>query len=219
MINSNGVIQNNKTASDFIRKQRKLNKVYKILSKDEERDMIEGYARLKLTDGKPTWNDKFECDFEWVGPEAELREKLAMHNLQAVTRISSKHCQDTTDYDNMYAKGLYGLTKAANDFHPFKIVTRKEGDKRKIVYGPNGELQFIKFSTFAWTWVFKYVMDEFYLKSRKIDNNSTSINELVNMHNAANTKMTFENYLYSKISPEIPPQQSVDGEISAGGSP
>ena len=27
----------------------------------------------------------------------------------------------------MYAKGLYGLTRAANEFHPFKIITKTIG--------------------------------------------------------------------------------------------
>lgn len=214
MINSNGTIQNNRTASDFIRQQKKLNKKFKILTKEEEREMIERYAKLKLTDGKPTWNKDFECDFEWTGNEEELREKLIMHNLQAVTSISRKHCQDTRDYDNMYAKGLYGLTIAGNTFHPFKLATKKNSNGvREVQYDSDGNPIFIKFNTHAQFWIFKYVMDEFYQKSIKIDNNSTSINELVRMHSTTNTTVTFENYLSDMLAPELPPQKTVTDEI------
>jgi len=255
MINSSGIIQNNRTASDFIRKQRKFNKIYKILTKEEERAMIEGYASLKTVDGKFTFNGDFECDFEWTGNKDELIEKLIMHNLQAVTKISTKHCQDTRDYDNMYAKGLYGLTRAANSFHPFKLIVKKtkvnlqdtdvpsdkdlvfyredgkpsyvlrkhfdkEGnfdfvERYDIQYDENGNPTFVKFNTFAQFWIFKYVVDEFYSKSIQIDNNSTSLDEIIRIHNEQSKNMTLENYLSDIVSPEIEPVHTVSDEIAS----
>lgn len=259
MINSNGIIQNNKTASDFIRKQRKLNKKYQIFTKDEERSMIESYARLKRDEnGKISFNDDFECDFEWVGNESEMRKLLTMHNLQAVTNISSKHCQDTRDYDNMYAKGLYGLTKASNIFHPFRLVVtktklppdkypeligsgekkivcdaemnpltvygtlrkKKTGELRAVIkhdiqYDESGNPNFVKFNTFAQFWIFKYVMQEFYDKGIKIDNNSTSIHELVKVKNGVNKTLTFENYLDDMISPDYKRQPELVETVSS----
>jgi DNA-directed RNA polymerase specialized sigma subunit len=234
MINTKGIIQNNKTASDFIRKQRKFNKVYKILSKEEERAMVERYARIKLDEnGNPIYrtepsapglHDDFECEFEWIGDETELRLKLVMHNLQAVTRISSKHCQDTRDYDDMYAKGLYGLTRAANEFHPFKLITKTVGTKevdgkkvpvKEVVLDKDGKPDFIKFNTFAQFWIFKYVMDEFYAKSIPIDNNSVSLNELVKMHGDTAKNFTLENYIQDNLSPEVSPQKTVSDEVSS----
>ena len=245
MINPKGIIQNNRTASDFIRQQRKFNETYKILDKDEERRMIEGYARLKLDEnGNPKWNGEFECDFEWIGDETELRLKLAMHNLKAVTRISTKHCQDTRDYDNMYAKGLYGLVRAANEFHPFKLITKKvtktvkeprldtEGnqvfdengnqvftEKKIQVEEPkldeNGKVGFIKFNTFAQFWIFKYVMDEFYAKSIQLDNNSISINDVFGTKDMDGKSVTFENFLYKSLAPEVEPPKGAMDEISA----
>lgn len=234
MINTKGIIQNNKTASDFIRKQRKFNQVYKILSKEDERKMIEGYARLKLDEnGKPIYrtepsepglHDDFECDFEWIGDETELRLNLVMHNLQAVTKISAKHCQDTRDYDDMYAKGLYGLVRAANEFHPFKIITKTVGTKlvdgkkvpvKEVSLDKDGKIDFIKFNTFAQFWIFKYVMDEFYAKSIPIDNNSVSLNELVKMHGDTAKNFTLENYIQDNMTPELEPQKTVIDEVSS----
>lgn len=225
MINTRGIIQNNKTASDFIRTQRKYNKVYKILNKKEEREMIERYVRLVLDEnGKPIYNKDFECEFEWIGDETELRLKLAMHNLQAVTQISTKHCQDTRDYDNMYAKGLYGLTRAANEFHPFKLITKtigynvsENGKKvpiREVKYDEHGNYGFIKFNTFAQFWIFKYVMDEFYEKSVDIDNNSISLNEIVKGFHE-NKSLTLENFVNDYISPDIAPIKTVSQEVSS----
>lgn len=211
MINSNGIIQNNRTASEFIRKQRKFNSSYPILSKEEERSMIGQYAKLRLSDGKVVWNSKFECDFKWIGDETELRKKLIMHNLQAVTKIAAKHCQNTRDYDNMFAKGLYGLTKAANIFHPFKAIV-KGG---QVQFGEDGIPLFCKFNTFAQFWIFKYVVEEFYGKSIKIDNNSVSLDELVKIHNNTAKNITFENYLSSVMSPEIEQPKTVEDEILA----
>ena len=234
MINTKGIIQNNKTASDFIRKQRKFNQVYRILSKEAEREMIETYARPKLDENgnliyrtepsEPGMHDDFECEFEWIGDETELRTKLVMHNLQAVTQISSKHCQDTRDYDDMYAKGLYGLTRAANEFHPFKLITKTVGSKivdgkkvqiKELVLDKDGKPGFIKFNTFAQFWIFKYVMDEFYAKSIPIDNNSVSINELVKMHGDTAKNFTLENYIQDNISPDVSPQKTVSDEVSS----
>jgi DNA-directed RNA polymerase specialized sigma subunit len=225
MINTRGIIQNNKTASDFIRTQRKYNKVYKILNKKEEREMIERYVRLVFDEnGNPIYNEDFECEFEWIGDETELRLKLAMHNLQAVTQISTKHCQDTRDYDNMYAKGLYGLTRAANEFHPFKLITKTIGYKvnengkkvpiREIKYDEHGNYGFIKFNTFAQFWIFKYVMDEFYEKSVAIDNNSISLNEIVKGFHE-NKSLTLENFVHDYISPDIAPVKTVTQEVSS----
>lgn len=226
MINPRGIIQNNKTASDFIKQQRKFNQVYPILNKEEERGMVESYARLILDEnGKPKHNDEFECEFEWIGDEDELRLKLVMHNLQAVTKISSKHCQDTRDYDNMYAKGLFGLVRAANEFHPFKLITKTVGYKtdengkkvaiKDIKYDDNGKYDFIKFNTFAQFWIFKYVVDEFYQKSIMIDNNSVSLNELVKINSGDNKNLTVENYLHKSLAPELTQPKTVTDEISS----
>lgn len=214
MINIYGKVQNNGVASDFIRNQKKLNSVFKVLDKDAERKLIESYVRLKLDEnGKPTYNEEFDCDFEWIGDEHELREKLVMHNIQAVTRTTAKHCQDTRDYDNMYAKGLYGLVKAANMFHPFKLITKivgyeldEEGKRkaiREVKYDDDGNFSFVKFITFAQPWIFKYVMDEFYSKDIKIDNNSTSLDEMMRVQNDNSKTTSFENYISNIIAPEV----------------
>jgi hypothetical protein len=124
----------------------------------------------------------------------------------------------------MYAKGLYGLTRAANEFHPFKLITRPAGFKtvdgkkvpiKEVVYDKDGKPGFIKFNTFAQFWIFKYVMDEFYSKTIPIDNNSVSLNELVKMHGDVAKNFTLENYIQDNMSPEMTPPKTVSDEVSS----
>ena len=205
MINSRGIIQNNKTASDFIKDQKRYNDKYKIFSKDEEREFIEKHARLKLDeDGNIIMNDKFECEYEWIGDRTEVIHNLIMRNLQAVTKLTTKNCQYTRDYDDMYATARMGLITAADLFHPFKIATDTLPSGKLVPkFDNNGKPIFIKFITFAQWYIFKGSRLEFQSKQVKIDNNSTSINELVKIHNSTNKNVTFENFLSDMISPDV----------------
>lgn len=205
MINSRGIIQNNKTASDFIKDQKRYNDKYKIFSKDEEREFIEKHARLKLDeDGNLIMNDKFECEYEWFGDRTEVIHNLIMRNLQAVTKLTTKNCQYTRDYDDMYATARMGLVTAADLFHPFKIATDTLPSGKLVPkFDSNGNPIFIKFITFAQWYIFKGSRLEFQSKQVKIDNNSTSINELVKIHNSTNKNVTFENFLSDMISPDV----------------
>lgn len=205
MINSRGIIQNNKTASDFIKNQKKYNDRYKIFNKDEEREFIEKHARLKLDEnGNVIMNDKFECEYEWIGDRTEVIHNLIMRNLQAVTKLTTKNCQYTRDYDDMYATARMGLITAADLFHPFKMATDTLPSGEKIPkYDSNGNPIFIKFITFAQWYIFKGSRIEFQSKQIKIDNNSTSINELVKMHNSTSKNVTFENFISEMISPDV----------------
>ena len=205
MINSRGIIQNNKTASDFIKDQKKYNDKYKIFSKNEEREFIEKHARLKLdANGNLIMNDKFECEYEWFGDRMEVIHNLIMRNLQAVTKLTTKNCQYTRDYDDMYATARMGLITAADLFHPFKIATDTLPSGKLVPkFDENGKPIFIKFITFAQWYIFKGSRLEFQSKQVKIDNNSTSINELVKIHNSTNKNVTFENFLSDMISPDV----------------
>jgi hypothetical protein len=205
MINSRGIIQNNKTASDFIKDQKRYNDKYKIFSKDEEREFIEKHARLKLDeDGNIIMNDKFECEYEWIGDRTEVIHNLIMRNLQAVTKLTTKNCQYTRDYDDMYATARMGLVTAADLFHPFKIATDTLPSGKLVPkFDSNGKPIFIKFITFAQWYIFKGSRIEFQTKQVKIDNNSTSINELMRFHNSTNKIVTFENFLSDMISPDV----------------
>lgn len=202
MMNANGIVQNNGAVSDFIHRQMRLNERYPILDKAREREMVERYARLKLYDGMPRWNKDHECDYEWIGDADELRRLLVMHNLKGVTSVAKKYCQETRDFDNMYAKGLFGIVRAAKEFHPFKVVVLKGG---QVKYEDDGMPSFVKFNTYAHTWIFKYVIDEFYGKSVAIDKNSCFIDASLRVGNETKTGLSLENFISQSLAPEVEP--------------
>lgn len=223
MINSLGIIQNNTCITDFIR-QLKSNKVqYKTLTKVEERAMIEKYVA--------------------EGREDELRKLLAMHNIRMVFSIAKHYCKETRDFDNMVSKGLFGLVFAANTFNLFEPIKIKIEigtavvRNKKYPYNPiidpetglektepifferikinpqTGKPEYVKFCTYANSWIFKWVMDEFNDRSIYIDKNSISIDDKVKIKNSFDNNQTMENYVDSMISPDYNAPKNASDKI------
>lgn len=224
MINSQGIIQNNKCVTDLLKDLKNSKTQYKTLKKDEERDMIEKYLKENRED--------------------ELRKLLIMHNIRLVFSIAKRYCKQTRDFDNMVAKGLFGLTFAANTFNFFEPVTYKVqvGTKiarnkkypfnpivdektglvkeepvfiKKIKINPKTCLpNFVKFCTFANYWIFKYVMDEFNDVSIKIDNNSFSLDDKVKIKNSYDNNQNMENYIHGMMHPDYDAPRKFEDLVS-----
>lgn len=264
MINAQGIVQNNQTATDFIRIQKQYPEKTRILSKDEERALVEEYVEIvRNKDGIPILDitadtlksrkiQKYlnmppgiERDnmyytipvkLKFKKSEQEFREKLVLHNLQMVASIAKSKCQYTRDFDNMYARGLYGLVYAANKFNPFiPVLTldknyvkpkRGRGRPRKDEVAPpskkipkidpeTGKIEYVKFNTYAQSWVFKYILSEFGENSIRIDNNSVSINQFVKPTGNKSSTQTLENFIDDSISPDYTKTASVMEQLSA----
>jgi len=224
MINSKGIIQNNKCVGEFLKNLKNGKTQYKTLTKLEERNLIDKYMSENRED--------------------ELRQLLVLHNIRMVFSIAKKYCKDTRDFDNMLARGLYGLTYAANRFNlyePIKIkvkvgarpVLSKEPPYKPLVDEDSGfpieeavyinkvridpitcKPDYIKFCTYANRWVFKYIVDEFGKKSIKIDNNSISIDDKVKIKNSFDNNQTMENYVDDMISPDYIQPKSLIEKVS-----
>ena len=232
MINSKGIVQNNGGVSVFLRNLKKSTTQYKTLTKNEERTLIENYIK----------EDK----------EDELRKLLILHNIRLVFSIAKKYCKATRDFDNMFAKGLYGLTIAGNRFNLFEPVkvkvlvgykpktvelTPEELEKEglsdsltdvvhtKVIQEPIYEKRikinsytckpdYIKFCTYAQSWIFKYIVDEFDKKSIKIDNNSISIDDKVKIKNSYDNNQTMENYINDMISPDYHQNETTEEKLN-----
>ena len=217
-------IRNNECVGEFLKTLKKSKTQYKTLNKKEERELINKY----LTENK----------------EDELRKLLILHNIRLVFSIAKKYCKNTVDFDNMFSKGLYGLTIAANRFNFFELVKakiqiglkpvmEKTNPKKQKINEETGELvfkpiyekriwinpltcktEYIKFSTYANPWVFKYIVDEFEHKSILIDNNSISIDDDVRIKNSTDNNQTMENYIDSMVSPDYNKPKTVMETIS-----
>jgi DNA-directed RNA polymerase sigma subunit (sigma70/sigma32) len=224
MINSKGIIQNNRCVTDFIRYLKQSKTQYKLLSKKEERQLIEKYTV--------------------ENNEGELRKLLIMHNIRMVFSIAKQYCKDTRDFDNMVSKGLFGLVFAANIFNLFEPITTKKQIGTEIVksnifpFDPvidqdtglvkekpiyenvikinkkTNKPEFVKFCTYATNWVFKYIVEEFNERAIKIDNNSISLNDKVKIKNSVDNNQSMENYIDNKISPDYSLSKPTDTIIS-----
>lgn len=148
---------------------------YPLLSKEEEREMIEKYRNEPL----------------------KLRQLLQMHNVQMVFSMAKKYMTKTADYDGLVQDGLVGLAEAANRF---------ELDKN------------IKFSTYAYMWIMKYMTMNFYGKQVEVDSHSTSLNSptlTASLKSNNGNEITFENYVNEYIDPSIATIKTIDEEIAS----
>lgn len=105
---------------------------YPVLDKEQERKLI----------------DSFKND------PVEMRKRLVLHNIKMVFDMAKKYAIKSHDFDDMVARGMYGLSLAAEKFDPEKNI---------------------KFSTYCYAWIFKYVVKEFYDKDFPVIDKSTSI--------------------------------------------
>lgn len=91
----------------------------------------------------------------------KLNTLLIMHNCRIVFNLAKKYKNRTLDFDSLVQDGFLGLSEAAERFDINKNI---------------------KFSTYAYIWIRKYILQRFYLKNKDIDNNSISLNKLIFNH-------------------------------------
>ena len=221
-------ISNNDSTTALIKYLKSSSEQYDVLDKSEERSMIDRYMA----------EDK----------EDELREKLVMHNLRSVFSTAAAYCMKTRDFDNMVAKGLYGLVYASNMFDlyrpimvpdmdsPPEMVPLKDENGNDVVDADGniqyreerrkvpkvdkaGNIQYVKFITYAKPWIFKMIVDEFQIKSFKIDKNSIPLDRSMVPHEekdgSSKSSATVENFIDGIVAPEYVRPLSSDEILSA----
>lgn len=135
------------------------------------------------------------------GKEDELRKMLVMHNIRLVFSMSRKYCTKSVSFDDMIGRGLYGLCIAASRFDLTKNT---------------------KFCTYAYPWIFKYLINEFYdVYDNKIAgvfgisfNSSVSEHGLDDEENGATTVENFivDDQMDPTYNPAIP---NIKSELSS----
>lgn len=127
----------------------------------------------------------------------ELNRLLFMHNIKLVFNMAKKYMSKTNDFDGLVQDGMLGLSEAVSRFDINKNI---------------------KFCTYAYIWIKKYMTMNFYGKQIELDKRSTSLN---NPNLAANSKSnngnetTFEDFVNDYIDPTFQNIKSVQSEISA----
>ena len=118
---------------------------------------------------------------KYANDRTTLNNLLILHNARMVYNMAKKYSTKSEDFDEMLARGFLGLAIAANRF---------ELDRD------------IKFSTYAYMWIFKYIIQEFSDEKFNIDAMTRSIDQFV-IENDEHSSI-LENFIHSQIRKDTP---------------
>ena len=126
----------------------------------------------------------------------ELNRLLFMHNIKLVFNMAKKYMSKTNDFDSLVQDGMIGLGEAVNRF-----------DIKKN----------IKFCTYAYIWIKKYMTMNFYGKQVEIDKRSMSLDmpSLCTSRSSGGNDVTLENYVNEYIEPTCNCVKTINEELSA----
>ena len=126
----------------------------------------------------------------------ELNKLLFMHNIKLVFNMAKKYMSKTNDFDSLVQDGMIGLGEAVNRF-----------DIKKN----------IKFCTYAYIWIKKYMTMNFYGKQVEIDKRSMSLDmpSLCTSRSSGGNDVTLENYVNEYIEPTCNSVKTISEELSA----
>lgn len=126
----------------------------------------------------------------------ELNRLLFMHNIKLVFNMAKKYMSKTNDFDSLVQDGMIGLGEAVNRF-----------DIKKN----------IKFCTYAYIWIKKYMTMNFYGKQVEIDKRSMSLDmpSLCTSRSSGGNDVTLENYVNEYIEPTYNSVKTISEELSA----
>ena len=126
----------------------------------------------------------------------ELNRLLFMHNIKLVFNMAKKYMSKTNDFDSLVQDGMIGLGEAVNRF-----------DIKKN----------IKFCTYAYIWIKKYMTMNFYGKQVEIDKRSMSLDmpSLCASRSSSGNDVTLENYVNEYIEPTCNSVKTISEELSA----
>lgn len=127
----------------------------------------------------------------------ELNRLLFMHNIKLVFNMAKKYMSKTNDFDGLVQDGMIGLGEAVSRFDINKNI---------------------KFCTYAYIWIKKYMTMNFYGKQVEIDKRSMSLDmpSLCASQKSNNgNEVTLENYVNEYIDPTCKCIKTVSDELSA----
>lgn len=125
----------------------------------------------------------------------KLNSLLIMHNAKAVFNIAKKYKSKTNDFDSLIHDGFLGLAEAAKRFDINKNI---------------------KFLTYAYIWIRKYILSSFYAKNIEVDKASISL-ECFSAQNSTSTlsdNSEFIEYVNQYIDPVYAGIIDVDDEVT-----
>ena len=130
-----------------------------------------------------------ELIFKFRDDREALNRELIMHNARMVYKIAKNYSTKSKDFDEMLARGFLGLAIAADRFD----LNRN-----------------IKFSTYAYMWIFKFVVQEFNEEDFNVEAATKSLDQLALIDGDNGT--TLENFIHSQIRKDV----SIVGKMEDG---
>lgn len=126
----------------------------------------------------------------------KLNNLLIMHNAKVVFNIAKKYKSKTDDFDGLIHDGFLGLAEAARRF---------DIDKN------------IKFLTYAYIWVRKYILAGFYAKNIEVDKASISLEAFSPQYQSKSSEQNAEllDYVNHYIDPTYTGIVDIDDELSS----
>ena len=115
----------------------------------------------------PTLNKDEERDliYKYKDNREELNRLFILHNIRSVFNIAKKYSSKVDDFDSLVMDGILGLAEAAKRFDINKNI---------------------KFITYAYVWIRKYILQGFYSKNIKVDQASISLNSMLSSSVSSN---------------------------------
>lgn len=125
----------------------------------------------------------------------KLKQLLIMHNLKLVMNLAKKYFKKTQNFDDMVFRGINGLAIAADRF---------DLDKN------------IKFCTYAYMWIFKYITQEFYDPNVNMSQAMLSMDAPIGNDDGDNDS-SLDNIITNHIDTSITNQSihSIESELSS----
>ena len=127
----------------------------------------------------------------------KLNELLFMHNIKLVFNIAKKYVSKTRDFDALVQDGMNGLSEAVKRFDISKNI---------------------KFTTFGFFWIRKYILANFDQKRTHVERHSISLNSptMYEQNDDSNQNgSSMENYIQTEIDPTVFHTKSIHHEISS----
>jgi len=128
--------------------------------------------------------DKYRDDRE------KLNQELIMHHVRMVFNMAKNYAKTTDDFDDLIGRGFLGLSEAAAKFD--------------IDAG-------IVFSTYAYFWIKKRLLEDFYKDHTKINNSAISLS--AQLSSDTDDKNTLENYVNTMIDDTVVSSNTLSNDV------
>lgn len=172
------------------------------------KNSLDQYPPLKYEEERKMIDDnRFNRD--------ELERRLYLHNIRLVFDTCKHWKHKVLEFDELVQDALIGLGIAAKRFDPWKQAHDPKTGEPKFT--ADGSPAFVKFTTFAMPWINKKILERFYKKNAKVEQNSISMSTpslMTSSKSDGRETATLEDFIQDYIEPSCWTNNSVSHQLS-----